>query len=326
RTELPLPQELREKIALFCNVSVEAVIENRDVESIYQVPLELERQKVDEYVIKRLNLPHGQSDLKEWREYVEKEKNPEHQVEVALVGKYVDLHDAYISVVEALKHAGVYHKTAVNIRWVNAEKVNDKTVDELLKGADGILVPGGFGDRGIEGKIRAIQYARENKIPYLGLCLGMQCAVIEFARNVAGLKGANSTEFDPNAPHPVIDLMPEQKDIDEKGGTMRLGVYPCKVIEGTKAYEAYKDELVYERHRHRYEFNNQYRELLTSKGLIISGLSPDERLVEIIELKDHPYFVATQFHPEFKSRPLKPHPLFRDFVKAMLNLKINNAE
>ncbi|MEQ2128724.1 CTP synthase [Caldanaerobacter subterraneus KAk] len=326
RTELPLPQELREKIALFCNVSVEAVIENRDVESIYQVPLELERQKVDEYVIKRLNLPPGQSDLKEWREYVEKEKNPEHQVEVALVGKYVDLHDAYISVVEALKHAGVYHKTAVNIRWVNAEKVNDKTVDELLKGADGILVPGGFGDRGIEGKIRAIQYARENKIPYLGLCLGMQCAVIEFARNVAGLKGANSTEFDPNTPHPVIDLMPEQKDIDEKGGTMRLGVYPCKVIEGTKAYEAYKDELVYERHRHRYEFNNQYRELLTSKGLVISGLSPDERLVEIIELKDHPYFVATQFHPEFKSRPLKPHPLFRDFVKAMLNLKINNAE
>lgn len=250
-----------------------------------------------------------------------KRKNPIKEVEVALVGKYVDLHDAYISVVEALKHAGVYHSAAVNIRWVNAEHVNDETVETLLKGADGILVPGGFGDRGVEGKIRAIQYARENKIPYLGLCLGMQCAVIEFARNVAGLKGANSTEFDPNTSYPVIDLMPEQKDIDEKGGTMRLGVYPCKVIEGTKAYQAYQDELVYERHRHRYEFNNQYRELLTSKGLVLSGLSPDERLVEIIELKDHPYFVASQFHPEFKSRPLKPHPLFRDFIGAILKIK-----
>jgi CTP synthase len=321
RTELSLTQDLKEKIALFCNVNVEAVIENRDVESIYEVPLEFERQKVDEYVLKRLNLPLGQSDLKQWREYVEREKNPTKQVEVALVGKYVDLHDAYISVVEALKHAGVYHSAAVNIRWVNAEHVNNETVEMLLKGVDGILVPGGFGDRGIEGKIRAIQYARENKIPYLGLCLGMQCAVIEFARNVAGLKGANSTEFDPHTSHPVIDLMPEQKDIDEKGGTMRLGVYPCKVIEGTKAYEAYKDELIYERHRHRYEFNNQYRELLTSKGLVLSGLSPDEKLVEIIELKDHPYFVASQFHPEFKSRPLKPHPLFRDFIGAMLKDK-----
>jgi len=243
------------------------------------------------------------------------------EVEIALVGKYVELHDAYISVVESLRHAGIYNDTNVKIRWVNSENVNDDTVDELLRGAKGILVPGGFGDRGVEGKIRAAQYARENKIPYLGLCLGMQCAVIEFARNVAGLKNAHSTEFNGATPYPVIDLMPEQKDIDEKGGTMRLGVYPCKLEEGTKAYEAYKDELIYERHRHRYEFNNEYRELLTSKGLVLSGLSPDDRLVEIIEVKDHPYFVASQFHPEFKSRPLRPHPLFRDFIAAALSMK-----
>lgn len=319
RTELPLSQDLKEKIGMFCNVSPEAVIENLDVDSIYEVPLELDRQKVDEYVLNRLHLPVGQPDLKEWRAFVAKEKNLSREVEIALVGKYVELHDAYISVVESLRHAGIYHDTAVNIRWVNAEHVNDETVEKLLKGVKGILVPGGFGDRGVEGKIRAAQYARENKIPYLGLCLGMQCAVIEFARNVAGLKNAHSTEFNGATPYPVIDLMPEQKDIDEKGGTMRLGVYPCKVVEGTKAYEAYKDELVYERHRHRYEFNNEFRELLTSKGLVLSGLSPDERLVEIIEIKDHPYFVASQFHPEFKSRPLKPHPLFRDFIGAVLN-------
>ncbi|MGB9680404.1 MAG: CTP synthase [Thermoanaerobacteraceae bacterium] len=321
RTEFPLSEEIKEKIAMFCNVNKEAVIENLDVDSIYQVPLELDKQKVDEYILKRLNLPVGKPDLKEWRGYVDKEKNLKNHIEIALVGKYVELHDAYISVVESLKHAGVYNDTSVYIRWINAENVNDQTVEKYLNGADGILVPGGFGDRGIEGKIRAAQYARENKIPYLGLCLGMQCAVIEFARNAAGLKGANSTEFDPDTPYPVIDIMPEQKDIDEKGGTMRLGVYPCKVIEGTKAYNAYQDKLVYERHRHRYEFNNQYREILTSQGLLLSGLSPDERLVEIIEIKDHPYFVATQFHPEFKSRPLKPHPLFKDFVGAIIAKK-----
>ncbi|QSZ27057.1 CTP synthase [Aceticella autotrophica] len=318
RAELPVPQELRDKIGMFCNVNPEAVIENRDVDSIYEVPLELDRQKVDEYVLNKLDLPIGQPDLKEWKAFVEKEKHLKKEVEIALVGKYVDLHDAYISVVESLRHAGIFHDALVKIRWVNAENVNDETVNVLLKDVKGILVPGGFGDRGIEGKIRAIQYARENKIPYLGLCLGMQCAVIEFARNVTGLKDAHSVEFNSETRYPVIDLMPEQKDIDEMGGTMRLGVYPCKVKEGTKAYEAYKDELVYERHRHRYEFNNEYRELLTSKGLALSGLSPDERLVEIIEIKDHPFFVASQFHPEFKSRPLRPHPLFRDFIGAAL--------
>ncbi|SNX53596.1 CTP synthase [Thermoanaerobacterium sp. RBIITD] len=320
RTELPLTQDIKEKIGMFCNVKPDAVIENLDVDSIYEVPLELDKQKVDEYVLRRLHLPIGQPDLKEWRAFVEREKHLSKEVEIALVGKYVELHDAYISVVESLRHAGIYHDANVKIRWVNAEDVDDDTVDELLKGVKGILVPGGFGDRGVEGKIRAAQYARENKIPYLGLCLGMQCAVIEFARNVAGLKGAHSTEFNVATPHPVIDLMPEQREIDEKGGTMRLGVYPCKLKEGTKAYEAYNDELVYERHRHRYEFNNEYRELLTSKGMVLSGLSPDDKLVEIIEIKDHPFFVASQFHPEFKSRPLRPHPLFRDFIGASLSL------
>jgi CTP synthase len=318
RAELSISQELKDKIGMFCNVNPEAVIENRDVDSIYEVPLELDRQKVDEYVLNKLDLPIGQPDLKEWKAFVEKEKNLKKEVEIALVGKYVDLHDAYISVVESLRHAGIFHDALVKIRWVNAENVNDETVNLLLKDVKGILVPGGFGDRGIEGKIRAIQYARENKIPYLGLCLGMQCAVIEFARNVAGLNDAHSVEFNSETMYPVIDLMPEQKDIDEMGGTMRLGVYPCKIIEGTKAYEAYKDELVYERHRHRYEFNNEYRNLFTSKGLVLSGLSPDERLVEIIEIKDHPFFVASQFHPEFKSRPLRPHPLFRDFIGVAL--------
>lgn len=320
RTELPLTQDIKEKIGMFCNVKPDAVIENLDVDSIYEVPLELDKQKVDEYVLRRLHLPIGQPDLKEWRAFVEREKHLSKEVEIALVGKYVELHDAYISVVESLRHAGIYHDANVKIRWVNAEDVDDDTVDELLKGVKGILVPGGFGDRGVEGKIRAAQYARENKIPYLGLCLGMQCAVIEFARNVAGLKGAHSTEFNVATPYPVIDLMPEQREIDEKGGTMRLGVYPCKLKEGTKAYEAYNDELVYERHRHRYEFNNEYRELLTSKGMVLSGLSPDDKLVEIIEIKDHPFFVASQFHPEFKSRPLRPHPLFRDFIGASLSL------
>lgn len=321
RTELPLTQEIKDKIGMFCNVKSDAVIENLDVDSIYEVPIELDKQKVDEFVLKKLHLPIGKPDLKEWRTFVDREKHLSKEIEVALVGKYVELHDAYISVVESLRHAGIYHDANVDIRWINAEDVNDDTVNELLKGVKGIIVPGGFGDRGIDGKIRAIQYARENKVPYLGLCLGMQCAVIEFARNVVGLKGAHSTEFNEATPYPVIDLMPEQRDIDAKGGTMRLGVYPCKLIQGTKAYEAYKQELIYERHRHRYEFNNEYRDVLTKKGMVLSGLSPDDRLVEVIELKDHPFFVASQFHPEFKSRPLRPHPLFRDFVGVALSMK-----
>jgi CTP synthase len=249
---------------------------------------------------------------------VKKQKSLANTVTIALVGKYVELHDAYLSVVESLKHGGIANDADVRIKWVNSEHLNSENIKNYLLKVDGILVPGGFGDRGIEGKILAAQYAREQKIPYFGICLGMQMAVIEFARNVAGLNGANSSEFDEKAKYPVIDLMPEQRDIDEKGGTMRLGLYPCKVKEGSKTYGIYMDELVYERHRHRYEFNNEYRETLTDKGMVLSGLSPSERLVEIIELPGHPWFVGVQFHPEFKSRPNKPHPLFRDFIRASL--------
>lgn len=319
RTEYPLSEDIKRKIALFCNVSPKAVIQNLDADNLYEIPLMLEKEGLDDIVCSKLNLQCGEADMTEWRHMVEKIKNLKKRVKIALVGKYVGLHDAYISVVEALNHGGYANDTYVDIKWVNSEEVNDQNASQLLSDVSGILVPGGFGDRGVEGKIAAIRYARENNIPYLGLCLGMQCAVIEVARNVAGLKGANSTEFDPYTPYPVIDIMPEQKDIDELGGTMRLGLYPCKVKEGTKAYQAYQDEIIYERHRHRYEFNNQFREKLARAGLIISGLSPDERLVEMIELENHPWFVAVQFHPEFKSRPNRPHPLFREFIAAALN-------
>ncbi|SHF29308.1 CTP synthase [Caldanaerobius fijiensis DSM 17918] len=319
RTEYPLSEDIKRKIALFCNVSPKAVIQNLDADNLYEIPLMLEKEGLDDIVCSKLNLQCGEADMTEWRQMVEKIKNLKKRVKIALVGKYVGLHDAYISVVEALNHGGYANDTYVDIKWINSEEVNDQNASQLLSDVSGILVPGGFGDRGVEGKIAAIRYARENNIPYLGLCLGMQCAVIEIARNVAGLKGANSTEFDPHTPYPVIDIMPEQKDIDELGGTMRLGLYPCKVKEGTKAYQAYQDEIIYERHRHRYEFNNQFREKLARAGLVISGLSPDERLVEMIELENHPWFVAVQFHPEFKSRPNRPHPLFREFIAAALN-------
>ena len=249
---------------------------------------------------------------------VEKVRNLSRTTKIALVGKYVELQDAYISVVEALRHAGYAFDTDIDIKWINSEHVSRENVAELLGDADGILVPGGFGDRGIEGKIEAIRYAREQKVPFLGICLGMQLASIEFARNVVGLKEAHSAEFDPNTPHPIIDLLPEQKDIEDLGGTLRLGLYPCKLQEGTLAYEAYQDEVIYERHRHRYEFNNHYRQMMEQHGFVFSGTSPDGRLVEIIELKDHPWFVAAQFHPEFTSRPTRPQPLFREFVKASL--------
>jgi CTP synthase len=258
--------------------------------------------------------------MSEWENLVRKVKSLKKQTEIAIVGKYVALHDAYLSIVEALGHAGIDNDSEINIRWVNAEEVNDENVDELLSGVQGILVPGGFGDRGIEGKVSAIRYARENKIPFFGICLGMQVAVIEYARSVAGLKGANSSEINPTTPYPVIDLLPEQKDIENLGGTMRLGLYPCKLVPGTLAAASYNDELVYERHRHRYEFNNEYRELIESAGLRISGTSPDGRLVEMIEVPDHPWFLAVQFHPEFTSRPNRPQPLFREFVKATLQL------
>ena len=253
--------------------------------------------------------------MSEWEQIVEKIRNPKYRTTIAIVGKYIELPDAYMSVAESLRHAGLHHDSAIDIKWINAVELEqgEDIVREKLCCVDGILVPGGFGDRGIEGKIKAINYARENRIPFLGICLGMQCAVIEFARHI-GLRKANSSEFDPITPYPVIDLLPEQKDIEDKGGTMRLGLYPCKLEEGAKAYDGYREDLIYERHRHRFEFNNEYKEQLVSKGMVISGTSPDNRLVEIIELTDHPWFVGTQFHPEFKSRPNRPHPLFRDFV------------
>jgi CTP synthase len=318
RTEMPMPQEMKEKIALFCDIDPKAVIEARDADTLYAVPLMLQEQKLDQIVCEHLKLDYKEADMTEWKALVEKVRNLSRTTKIALVGKYVELQDAYISVVEALRHAGYAFDTDIDIKWINSEHVNRENAAELLGDADGILVPGGFGDRGIEGKIEAIRYAREQKVPFLGICLGMQLASIEFARNVVGLKEAHSAEFDPNTPHPIIDLLPEQKDIEDLGGTLRLGLYPCKLQEGTLAYAAYQDEVIYERHRHRYEFNNHYRQMMEQHGFVFSGTSPDGRLVEIIELKDHPWFVAAQFHPEFTSRPTRPQPLFREFVKASL--------
>ncbi|GAE88713.1 CTP synthase [Acetivibrio straminisolvens] len=316
RTEKRLSNEMKDKIGLFCNIPGEWVIQNLDAESLYEIPLMLEEEGLANIVCKRLNLNCVEPDMTEWCELVNRQKNLSKSVTIALVGKYVELHDAYLSVVEALNHGGIANDAEVNIKWINSEELSDGNLESMLGDADGILVPGGFGDRGIEGKILAAKYARENGVPYFGICLGMQMAVIEFARNVVGLKMANSSEFDVESPHPVIDIMPEQKDIDEKGGTMRLGLYPCKIKKDSVTYNIYGDELIYERHRHRYEFNNEYRELLTSKGLVLAGLSPSEKLVEIIELKEHPWFIGVQFHPEFKSRPNRPHPLFKDFIRA----------
>jgi len=323
RTEQPLSADMKEKISLFCNVDKDCVVQNLDAETLYEVPLMLEEEGLAKIVCRKLHIDCTSPDLEEWKQMVEREKNPQGSVKVALVGKYVELHDAYISIVESLKHAGIYHQTEIEIDWINAEEVNENNVNEILSGADAVLVPGGFGDRGIEGKIAAITYARVNKVPYFGICLGMQCAVIEFARNVAGLKGAHSSELNPNTPYPVIDLMPEQKDIDEMGGTMRLGAYPCKVAKNSFAYNAYNEDLIYERHRHRYEVSNEYRSILEEKGLYITGVSPDDRLVEMVELKDHPWFVGVQFHPEFLSRPNRPHPLFRDFIGAAIEQRKN---
>lgn len=316
RSEKPLSDDLKSKIGLFCNIDGRSVIQNLDAENLYEVPLMLHEEGLDTLVCEKMELNCSHIDNAEWISMVNKLKNLSKKTTIALVGKYVELHDAYISVVEALNHGGLSNDSNVEIKWINAMDVNEANVSELLKDADGILVPGGFGDRGVEGKIEAIKYARENKVPFLGICLGMQCAVIEYSRNVIGYKEANSSEINPETKYPVIDLMPEQKDIDEMGGTMRLGLYPCKLTKGSKAEEAYGDELVYERHRHRYEYNNEFRKPLTDAGLIITGTSPDGRLVEIVELKDHPWFVAAQFHPELKSRPNRPHPLFREFVKA----------
>lgn len=318
RTEKHLSKDLKDKIGLFCNIPGEAVVQNLDAEVLYEVPLMLEKEGLAQIACKRLNLVCVEPDLSEWTQMVENHKNLKETVTIGLVGKYVELHDAYLSVVESLKHGGIANAADVRIKWINSEHLTQENIKNYLLKVDGILVPGGFGDRGIEGKILAAQYARENKIPYFGICLGMQMAVIEFARNVAGLKDAHSSEFSMDSQYPVIDLMPEQRDIDDKGGTMRLGLYPCKLKEGTKAYDIYEEGLIYERHRHRYEFNNEYRELLGQKGLVQSGVSPTGRLVEIVEIPEHPWYVGVQFHPEFKSRPNRPHPLFRDFIRASL--------
>ncbi len=318
RTEKHLSKDLKDKIGLFCNLPSDSVIQNMDAEILYEVPLMLEKEGLADIVCKRLAFVCKEPDLSEWVEMVEKQKNFKECITIALVGKYVELHDAYLSVVESLRHGGIANDAEVRIKWVNSEHLDMGNIKNYLLKVDGILVPGGFGDRGIEGKILAAQYARENRTPYFGICLGMQMAVIEFARNVCGMENAHSSEFNSTTAYPVIDLMPEQRDIDEMGGTMRLGVYPCKIEENSHVYEIYKNELVYERHRHRYEFNNQYRDKMISNGLVLSGLSPSERLVEIVELQDHPWYVGVQFHPEFKSRPNRPHPLFRDFIKASL--------
>lgn len=321
RNELALTDELRAKISLFCDIPKQNVIESRDVSNLYQLPLNLKAQKIDDIVLKHFKLTAKEADMEEWTSLVERVDNLKDEVRIALVGKYVELHDAYISVVESLKHAGYKHNSKVKIDWIQSEDITEENVHEYLKEADGILVPGGFGDRGVEGKITTIKYARENKVPFFGICLGMQLAAVEFARNVCGLTGAHSSELDLNTPYPIINLLPDQENVVEMGGTLRLGSYPCTLTEGSQAHKEYGEINITERHRHRYEFNNFYRERLTNKGLVLSGVSPDGRLVEIVELPEHPWFVAGQFHPEFKSRPEKAHPLFAGFIKASLENK-----
>lgn len=322
RSERPISKDMCEKMAMFCDVDPEAVIQNLTAESIYEVPRLMEEQGLDTVVLKKLDMEDKPKDMEEWHKMVARIlKHYDRKVTIAVVGKYVELHDAYISIAEALKHAAVANESEIEIKWVNSEKMEeDNNVDEMLHDVDGILVPGGFGNRGIEGKIMAVRYARENKIPFFGICLGMQCAVIEYARNVCGMEGANSSEFDAETKFPVIDLMPDQVDVEEKGGTMRLGLYPCKVYAGTLTQKAYGEELIYERHRHRYEVNNFLREKIVEGGMRIGGTLPNGRLVEIVELPEavHPWFLGAQFHPEFKSRPTHPHPLFRDFIAAAL--------
>lgn len=321
RSEKPISKEMREKMAMFCDVDPDAVIQNLTARSIYEVPMLMEEQGLDTIVLRKLEMEDKPKDMQGWHDMVARIlKKYDKKVTIAVVGKYVALQDAYISITESLRHAAVANEAELDIHWVNAEEIeaDDTDMAKVMAGVDGILVPGGFGNRGIEGKIKAIQYAREHKIPFFGICLGMQCAVIEFARHVCGMADANSSEFNPNSTHPVIDLMPEQLDIEDLGGTMRLGLYPCKVYPDTLTSKAYNAELIYERHRHRYEFNNAFREEIVGKGLVLGGTLPNGRLVEIVELpeSEHPWFLGAQFHPEFKSRPTNPHPLFREFVGA----------
>lgn len=318
RSEHPLDNHLKDKIALFCNVPSSHVLQNLDVEYLYEAPLAMEKEHLAQVACECLHLPCPEPDLADWTAMVDALRHPTSKVRIAIVGKYIQLHDAYISVVEALKHGGIASHSVVELKWVDSELVNDANAAEYLSDVDGILVPGGFGDRGIEGKISAIRYARENNVPFLGLCLGMQMAIVEFARHVIGYDDAHSVELDPNTTHPMIHLMPDQDGIEDIGGTLRLGSYPCILDKDTKAYELYGDETIHERHRHRYEVNNDYREVLRQAGMTLSGISPDGRIVEMIELKEHPFFLATQAHPELKSRPNRPHPLFRGFVAAAL--------
>ena len=327
RSEHPLDKGIKDKIALFCNVPSSHVLQNLDVDYLYEAPLAMEKEHLAQVACECLELPCPEPDLTDWKSMVEALRSPVHEITIALVGKYISLHDAYISVVEALKHGGIASHATVNIRWINSEDVTAENADSLLSDVDGILVPGGFGDRGIEGKIEAIRYAREHQIPFLGLCLGMQLAIVEYARHVAGLEDAHSIELNPQTPYPVIALLPDQNGVEDIGGTLRLGAYPCILDKTTKAYELYGSEEIHERHRHRYEVNNDFRRILVDKGMTLSGLSPDGRIVEMIELKDHPFFIGTQAHPELKSRPNRPHPLFRGFVEAALHRhEVNEAE
>jgi len=326
RTQGPLSSESREKIALFCSLSAEMVIEARDVESIYQVPLVFEESGVGEKVASRLGLEKREPDLSGWKTFVRKISNPAGYVRIAICGKYTDLHDSYKSILESFVHAGVENDCRVEVRWTDSEEIEKKGAESFLSDVSGLLIPGGFGERGVEGKISAIQYAREHNMPFLGICLGLQCAVIEFARNVCNLPDANSTEFDRATDYPVIDLMETQVKVTQKGGTMRLGAYRCELSEDSKAFKAYKKRMISERHRHRFEVNNQFIDTLQKHGMKIAGTNPDNGLVEVIELEEHPWFVGVQFHPELKSRALDAHPLFRDLVKAAIEYKLRLQE
>ncbi|WP_419041459.1 CTP synthase, partial [Eisenbergiella tayi] len=319
RSEYPLTEELKQKISLFCNVPVNHVLQNLDVEYLYEAPLAMERERLADVVLETLQLEQRKPDLEDWKSMVDSLKHPDKDVKIAIVGKYTQLHDAYLSVVEALKHGGISCRAKVDMLWVDSEELNEKNLDQVLHEADGILVPGGFGDRGTEGMILAARYARVHKVPYLGICLGMQMAIAEFARHVLGYEDANSIELDPSTTHPVVALMPDQEGVEDIGGTLRLGSYPCVLAEDSISYGLFGKKEIQERHRHRYEVNNQYRDELSQAGMRIAGTSPDGRIVEMIELREHPFFVGTQGHPEFKSRPNHAHPLFRGFIEAAVN-------
>lgn len=321
RSEHPLDQAIKDKIALFCNVPDSHVLQNLDVEYLYEAPLAMEKENLAQVACECLRLDCPKPDLTDWIDMVDALRNPDKEVEIALVGKYISLHDAYISVVEALKHGGIAERATVNIKWVDSELLNEENINQILGDVQGILVPGGFGDRGIDGKILACRYAREHKVPFLGLCLGMQLAIVEYARHICGLRDAHSIELNPGTTHPVIALMPDQSDVEDIGGTLRLGSYPCILDKSSRAYQVYGTDTIHERHRHRYEVNNDYRSVLTEHGMKLCGLSPDGRIVEMVEIPDHPWYIATQAHPELKSRPNRPHPLFRGFVEAAIKMK-----